>query len=297
MHRHSYFNLWLHDDEELGPLVQSDILERVTLHEWPLSCVQRLTTADGRKLIYKTQRGPTVEPEFYANARSKLLASGETIHRSDGHVCMLIEFIEGPLIGDLGLPEADAVRIGRVVMEQIAGIAGDLPHWVDVSTGQKWGELAGATLQDLGELIEQGKFSLVDREMVRHLERWAFSPPVLAAIGMNPGYVHGDLGGDNLFVLSDGYRVIDWQRPLVGPTDLDLATLVSGLGFNPARYVDEAIVQIMVFLRIHHFARCALQWIPQSVKDYDRAIVELASDYFSGTSSPSGPQVALAGHK
>lgn len=31
MHRHQYFDLWLHDDEELALLVQGDILERVTL--------------------------------------------------------------------------------------------------------------------------------------------------------------------------------------------------------------------------------------------------------------------------
>ncbi len=48
MHRHAYFDLWLHDDDELGPLVQGEIVERVTLHEWPLSSVQRLTLSGGR---------------------------------------------------------------------------------------------------------------------------------------------------------------------------------------------------------------------------------------------------------
>jgi hypothetical protein len=277
MHRHNCFDLWLHDDGELAPLVQSNILERVTLHEWPLSCVQRLTTADGRRLIYKTQFGPTVEPEFYANARSGLLASAETIYQADGHACMLIEFVQGPLLKDLDLPEAEIVRIGRTVMDQIAGIAGHLPYLLDVSTEQRWGELADATLRDLSELISQGKFRLVDGEMARNLEQWAFSKPVLAAVGMNPGYIHGDLTGDNLFVRSDGYRVIDWQRPMMGPADLDLATLMSGFGFNPARTVDESIVQMMVFLRIHHLARCAVRWIPQSVGDYDVAIARLAT--------------------
>lgn len=55
MHRHRHFDLWLHDDEELVPLLQGQIAERVTLHEWPLSCVQRLTTAQGKKVIYKSQ--------------------------------------------------------------------------------------------------------------------------------------------------------------------------------------------------------------------------------------------------
>lgn len=157
MHRHRYFNLSdvlyprLHDDKELVSLIKSNVLERVTLHEWPLSCVQRLATSDGRKLIYKSHGcslsafGPTVESEFYRmfsirrtfsirrKAMSGLLVPGETIHqrmssiRSDRHVCMLFEFIQGPLLKDLNMSEEQVVRIGRTVMEQIAGITGELP--------------------------------------------------------------------------------------------------------------------------------------------------------------------------
>ena len=277
MHRHRHFNLWLHDDEELVPLLQSHILERVTLHEWPLSCIQRLTTSDGRKVIYKTQSGPTVESEFYANAKSGLLPSGQTIYRSGGHACMLFEFVEGPLIEDLDLPEEEVVRIGRAVMEQIAAIPGGLPHFVDVSTEEKWRKHIGATLKDFEALIGQGKLSLVDGETVRNLERLAFSKPVLSAIRIRPGYVHGDLSGDNLFVLPDGCRLIDWQRPILGPADLDLAHLLHSLDFDPSRHVDEGIVRVMYFLWIDWIAQCATRWIPQAIKTYDKHIVRLAS--------------------
>ncbi len=155
MHRHQHFDLWLHDDDELGPLVQSDIVERVTLHEWPLSCVQQLTLAGGRKLIYKTQFGPTVESEFYASARSGLLPAAQTIYKSDGHVCMLIEFIKAPRVKDLNLPEEQVVRIGRAVLDQIAGIIGELPYYLDVGDEGKWESLVNATLTDLGELIDR----------------------------------------------------------------------------------------------------------------------------------------------
>ncbi len=73
MHRHPYFDLMLHDDDELSALLGSRVVERTTLHEWPLSCVQRVTTADGTRIIYKAQAAPTIEPEFYAVARSPLL--------------------------------------------------------------------------------------------------------------------------------------------------------------------------------------------------------------------------------
>ena len=277
MHRHKYFNLWLHDDGELAPLVQGEVVERVTLHEWPLACVQRLITSDGRTLIYKTQYGPTVEPVFYASARSALLALAQTIYRADdGHVCMLIEFVEGPSLEDLNLPEAEVAHIGRALLEQIGEIAGELPFFVDVSTEDKWTDLVNTTLQGLGELIGAGKFSRADKNVVNHLERWAFSQAARSAIRTRPGYVHHDLGGDNIFVLPGQYRVIDWQRPIVGPADLDLATLIESSGFDPLKYVETGVVWVMYLLRVHWLVQCALQWFPPGAADYDEAIARLA---------------------
>ena len=226
MHRHEYFDLWLHDDDELGPLVQGEIVERVTLHEWPLSCVQRLTLSGGRKLIYKTQFGPTVESEFYARARSNLLPWAQTIAEFDGHVCMLIEFVRGPLIETLDLPEDEAARIGREVLARITDISGELPHVYDVSDEKKWETFIRAMLRTLTELVGH-KFSLVDETTVRDMERWAFSKSVLSTIRARPGCVHRDLSGDNLFILPDGYRLIDWQRPILGPPAVDVASLMA----------------------------------------------------------------------
>ncbi len=275
MYRHEYFNLWLHDDEELAPLVGGNILARVTLHEWPLSCVQQVTTTDGRKLIYKTQFGPTVEAEFYTHAVSNLLPSVQTIYQSEGHVCLLGQFIEGPLLETLNLPEEEVVRLGRAVLAQIAEIKGELPAYLDVSDEQKWGLLLETTLKEISTLIKQGKFTLVDQAAVRNLERWAYSASVLAAIRAQPGYVHHDLGGDNLFVLPDGYCVIDWQRPIWGPTGLDMAVLLDSLGFNPLPYVDEGVIQVLNFLQIHWLTQCKAKWFPEGTT-YDQQVAELA---------------------
>jgi hypothetical protein len=277
VHRHKHFDLWLHDDEELAPLVQGNILERMTLHEWPLSCVQRLTLADGRKLIYKTQFGPTVESEFYANARSSLLPSAKTIYRSEGHVCMLFEFVEGPLVEKLDLPEEEVVRVGQAVIAQIAEIPGKLPHYIDVSDEEKWAALVDTVLSDLRELIDQGKFSLVDQATVRILEHRALSESVLSTIRTDHGYVHRDLDSGNLFVMPDGYRVIDWQRPILGPTDLDMAQLLESLEFDPLRHVGEGVVRVLDFLNIHWFTQCAARWFPEGMGYYDEQVVQLVS--------------------
>jgi len=265
----------MHDNEELSALIQSDLVARVTLHEWPLSCVQRLAASDGRTFIYKVQFGPTVEPEFYARASSELLVSGETIYGSGDHAAMLLEFVDGPLLESLALPEEEVVRIGRAVMEQIAQIEGELPCFIDISTEEKWGQLIDLTLKTIGQLVVEGKFKRVGDEAVHRLERWALSGPVLAAIDADPRYVHGDLRGDNLFALPTGYRLIDWQRPLWGPAGLDLASLLESLGIDPLGYVAGEVVRIMYLLRIHWFARCAQQWFPAGTETYDRSIAQL----------------------
>ncbi|MBN1977611.1 MAG: phosphotransferase [Anaerolineae bacterium] len=275
MYQHPYFDLRLHGDDELASLMGSKVSERVTLHEWPLSCVQRLVLADGRRLIYKAQFGPTVESAFYANAKSELLPWAETIYERDGHVCMLIEFVEGPLAEELGLGAEEVIRIGREVTAQIATIEGELPHCLDITDGTKWETLAGSLVQDLRALIDTGAFTLTDEAVVHVLAQWASSEPVLAALRARPGYVHHDLGGDNLFVLPDGYRVIDWQRPILGPTDLDVATLLRRLGVDPLPHVGEGVVRMVDLLKVYWFTQSAIKWFPAGIADYDAQIADI----------------------
>jgi hypothetical protein len=275
MYQHPYFDLRLHGEEELVPLVRSDVVERVTLHEWPLSCVQRLTLADGRKLIYKAQFGPTIEAQFYARARAEILPWAETIYDADGYVCMMIEFVEGPLADDLGLEAEEVIRMSREVVAQIATIEGELPHCLDITDETKWKTLVGSLMQNLRTLIDTGAFTRTDEAVVRVLAQWASSEPVLAALHTRPGYVHHDLGGDNLFVLPDGYRVIDWQRPILGPTDLDVATLLRRLGVDPLPHVGAGIVRMVDLLKVYWFTQGATKWFTAGIADYDKQIADI----------------------
>ena len=273
MHRHEHFDLWVHDDYELAALLESAITGRETLHQWPLSSVDRVVTADGRTWIYKTQYGPTIEAEFYAHARSDLLVPAHVLRQDGGHVIMLFEFVDAPLLEDLALSETEILRIGREVVAQVNQIAGDIPHWLDVSSAMKWRFLVARTCDTLQALVENGRFTSFDNRQVDHLREVGLADDVCAVISAGSGYVHGDLTGDNLFVLPDGgYRLIDWARPLLGPIDLDLATLLDSTGNDPLRHVDRAIVTIMLVLRIHWLAQCAVKWIPGGGEIYDRQI-------------------------
>jgi thiamine kinase-like enzyme len=91
------------------------------------------------------------------------------------------------------------------------------------------------------------------------------------------GLIHSDLGGENVFVLGESYKVIDWQYPKRGPADLDLAILLESSGLDPHRYVDTGVVSLMVLLRIAWFTECATRWFTRGMQNYDRQIAQLAA--------------------
>lgn len=110
MDSHPFFDLRLHSDGELADLIGETLVERVTLHQWPLSCVQRIAGTSGKTRIYKAERGPTVEHRFYAQARSPLLPGARTVYEKDGYVCLLIEYVDAPHFDPARLSEYPTKR-------------------------------------------------------------------------------------------------------------------------------------------------------------------------------------------
>src|SRR5215216_823953 len=276
MYQHKYFNLQLHDNVELEEILRVKIIQRRTLHEWPLSCVEQVITNEGRKWIYKSQFGPTVEPQFYANAKSKLLVAGKTLYQSEsGFVNMLFEFIEAPHIAELNLSDHAMIATWNNLSQGIAKIEGKLPYYHDISEKKLWKELMETMLDNLEKLVFQGSFQRVDKLALQKLRKWSFHEEVMAALGKNVGFVHNDLSNDNIFMMPDGYCIIDWQRPVIGPTELDLATLLDSLNIEATRFVDQSIVWIMYLLRIEWFTECAVRCFPEGQDSYDSSIHRL----------------------
>src|SRR5689334_5239879 len=106
----------MHSDDELAQILGVGILERGTIHEWPLSCVQRLLLADGTKLIYKSQLPPTVETQFYQVASSPLLPGYRILDKLGKCDIMTVEWIDAPLLGDVAKNDAELVAHGREVI-------------------------------------------------------------------------------------------------------------------------------------------------------------------------------------
>ncbi|MEO8393559.1 MAG: hypothetical protein ABI700_11270, partial [Chloroflexota bacterium] len=135
MQSHPHFNdLLLHSNAALAELLGVGIVERTTIHEWPLSCVQKLTLADSRRLIYKSQLPPTVEREFYQAASSSLLPGFQALGKLGDCAILTFDWIEAPLLRDEAYSTTALIAHGRGVIAEIGAIQGDLPVYLDIGS-------------------------------------------------------------------------------------------------------------------------------------------------------------------
>jgi Phosphotransferase enzyme family len=271
--KHPYFDLWLHSTDELERILRIKIATRETIHDWPLSTVQKITTVDGNSIIYKVQRRATVEPKFYKSATSRLLPKYEYLGKVNDCEAMTFEFIHGKRLTDCDVDEPNLIRMGRELQSEIRNIQGDLPVFTDIGDPQKWNNFAKSVLERLTGLIEQQLFPSMDISLVGELTEWANGSVIADIVNNESCFTHGDPNGDNIFVLPDGYKLIDWQRPRYAPRDVDMVGLLLGRGFNPYPHVKREVVQIFCFLRIDWFTLCMTTLIPGGTL-YERYVID-----------------------
>jgi len=266
--RHETFDLDLHTTPELEALLGEAVAERRHLHSWPFSLVERLTTASGRRWIYKTQRTPTFEPEVYARVCSPLLPASRLLTSDGVRSTMLLEFVDAPLVRDLQLPGAELARHGRAVVEAIGGLDADIPAYIDVGDRARWAAFVDATLAMLTELVSDSRLTLTVDADFGDVAAWAGSNDVRRLIdGARPG--HGDLNPGNVFVTPDGYRVIDWQRPQLAPPEVDLVALLEG---TPSlfQHASAPAIGVFYFLRLYWTVEAKTNLLPGVTGLFDR---------------------------
>jgi Phosphotransferase enzyme family len=267
--KHATFDLHLHTTPELEGLLGEAVAERQQIHGWPFSAVERLTTASGRRWIYKTQRTPTFEPDFYERVRSPLLPASRLLTRDETYSTMLFEFVDAPLVRDLELSDADLARHGRALVAAIGGIEADVPVYIDVSDMALWTAFVDATLAMLGELVTDGRLTLAVDSDVGDVAAWAASDDVRNLIERTARLTHGDLNPGNVFVMGDGHRVIDWQRPQLAPADVDLVALLEGRP-DLFRHAPAAAIGVFYLLRLYWAANAKANLLPNVQRLFDR---------------------------
>jgi aminoglycoside phosphotransferase (APT) family kinase protein len=105
---------------------------------------------------------------------------------------------------------------------------------------------------------------------------WAGTPAVRRLLDAEPVVSHGDLSPEEVFVTDDGIRVIDWQRPVLGPPGLDLVGLLRGLGHDPRRECDAALVALDRFVLLRWAVVAADDLLPTLPPDVPASWTALA---------------------
>jgi hypothetical protein len=282
--KHPHFDLWLHGTEGLEASLGQQILGRETIHEWPLSCVQRLDCAD-ETYIYKVQLEPTVEPNFYATASSSLLPAHRNLGKINECHSMVFDCLAGKRLADQSVDVRDLLTIGARLQSRIGDIEGELPVYMDIGSEEKWLSSVDETLRALSGLIGRSVFASIPRETLSRLREWAESVGVVELIEVKSTYCHGDLSGGNIFIDGDELKLIDWQRPRIAPPSVDLAGLLIQSGHDASAHVEREAIQIFFFLVIAWCVECQVEFIPQV--HYEKHILAAASQIL-GHSNP-GP--------
>ncbi|AZN41338.1 phosphotransferase [Paenibacillus albus] len=279
MHKHPYFDLLLHDDDELEAVLGASIIERSTLHQWPLSCVQRIRMSDASTVIYKVQGEFSVEAPFYRAARSSLLVGAKAIAtaQSDLPPALLLEDIDAPCLSELAIEQDEALRLVEAITDQISQIEieGDSPFLMNSGDLTNWERYSSALIGDLETLIERGIFQETNRDVLARISTVCNHSSVMDAIQSKSGLVHGDLNRGNIMMHPGGIKIIDWQKAFYGPVELNRANLLEELGIDPRPYVSAGMIDLLGILKISWFTSCALRWFPAGAEGYDREIPKL----------------------
>lgn len=180
MNRHPYFDLWLHDDDELTTFTGQPIASRQTLHEWPLSCVQRITCSANMRYIYKVQAPPTVEPAFYQRAHSPLLVVARPLPTPLGPTALLLEDYVAVRLCDLALNEANGLTMVDTILQQIGQIDGDLPAQLEIRSATQWVAYGATIIEHLQFLVHQKRFHLLKPSLINHIATVINASTVLA---------------------------------------------------------------------------------------------------------------------
>jgi hypothetical protein len=241
----------LHSDAELADVLGVEIVGRSTIHEWPLSCVQKLELRDGSSYAYKSQLPPTVEPAFYENASSPLLPGHRLLETVGDCQIMLIDWVDAPALHDVLDGADDVFTRGQEIVAAIGDITGELPRYLDVGTADAWISEVEIALAKTSTLIRQGRFPSLDAEIVDRVRAWATDPEVVDRLTRDARIVNSDLRTDQVLVTADGYRVLDWQRPVIANPDLDLVSLLLSESVNPRIFVHADADRMYWMLRLH----------------------------------------------
>ena len=265
MHPHPSENvdLLIHDDQELSEILQSPILSRETLHEWPLSHVEKITLPN-QTLVYKARRSWTAELDFHRahmqNHTPHIRSLVAWRSRLPYH-WLWLEYIEGIPMQPMAYDEAQAT--GAALLPQIAALevpglpyrhnlsATGLPAFVDTMASR------------MGSLYSQGYFHQTTPQLINAFTTYLDHETVFRVASAPCGLLHGDFKPDNVLVQPDGSpSIIDWESIAYGPAQVDMCAWLAMQGHDPVPVYGIGAEILRLAHEAYHLVDCACHWLP-----------------------------------
>jgi hypothetical protein len=114
----------------------------------------------------------------------------------------------------------------------------------------------------LERLVGDGRFRRLDAETVARLPARLAAPDMVHEATARARVAHGDLTAEQAFVADGGYRVVDWQRPVIAVPELDVVALLVDRGVPAQGHVDAIAIAVFWFVRLHWAVQAQFELFP-----------------------------------
>ena len=282
MKKHQYFDLQILTNDEVHNILDRTIVERETLAQWPLSCVEKVTCNDGSCWIVKSNHEPcNIEGHFYAKVDNPHVIKPIYIQNTPPYQTIIYRYIDGISFSVVNLnKKRDTERCYREDYSPIlASISQpDLPVYLKIDTKEDFLNNFNTMLSQLTHLVNVGKFFLIKKEEIEFLSKIIDSELSIDIAIKKTRLIHGDFSVENILHDHHHQRVIilDWQRPIYGSPLIDEYSFVKSREFNP----DPPAMLIGSLVQIFWLVDCAVNWFPEGCNTYNQQTKEHMNELF-----------------
>jgi hypothetical protein len=295
MKQHQFFNLQLLTNEEIEDILGLLVTERVTLSQWPLSCVEKVICADGTSWIVKSNHEPCdIEGQFYTKVNHPYVIKPVYTQSTPPYQTILYRYIEGIPYSVVNLNNKhDTEKCFREDFSPILTSISqpNLPVYLKIDTREYFLNTFSNLITRLSHLVETGKFDRIQKKTITSLAKIIESNLTVEIGTSNTSLVHGDFNVNNILQNHQNNKLIilDWQRPIYGSPLIDEYSFVKSNDFQP----DPQAVLIGSLVQIYWLVDCAINWFPEGCSTYNIQTGELLSALFSAYQALNTNQIKM----
>jgi hypothetical protein len=260
--KHSHFDLMLPSNEVLNKCVGARVKERGVCHEWPLSCVEKVIFDGEIEKYCKTMRPPSIEIEVYSSITSPLLVPYLVVAKSASYDILLLDSFSGQRLSHDAVEKVGFSAFVDNLKCNLSTISGARPVYIDLSTVDNVRTNMATMLERLQKRFAIGALTDIDPSLLNLANNCANSREVCEAFIQDVVYSNGDLSADNILVLGNEMKIIDWQFPRLTSINVELVNLYTSLGIDPRIVLPDPVIAAGLLCKIRWFAECADTWLP-----------------------------------